>query len=155
MNADGTEKTNVTNSPTGEWWPDWSPNGNTIAFHVVESGIPIYISTINVNGTGRADLLRDSEVFYGNPSWSPDGSKIAFRSNLESEVSWEICVADADGSNIECLTDVADNSIEHRFPSWSPDGTKIAFDSNRDEEPEFVRRFRDQRKWLRINKYHR
>lgn len=132
MNADGSRKTNVTNTPTGEYWPDWSPNGTTIAFHILESGIPSYISTINVDGTGQAVLFQDDAIHFGNPSWSPDGSKIAFRSNLESSVSWEICVADADGSNPKCLTDLRNNQVEHRFPTWSPDGNQLAFDSNRD-----------------------
>lgn len=133
MNADGSGKTNITNTPTGEWWPDWSPNGNTIAFHVIESGTPMYIGTIGVDGSGRSVLLQDDEVSFGNPSWSPDGGKIAFRSNLDSEISWEICVANADGSNPNCLTDLRNNQVEHRFPAWSPDGSQLVFDSNRDE----------------------
>ena len=132
MNADGTGKTNITDTAGGEWWPDWSPDGNTIAFHVIGAGSPHYISTINVDGTGRTDLLRDSEIFFQNPSWSPNGNKIAFRSNVESVVSWEICVADADGSDINCLTDLGNNQVTHRFPTWSPDGRRLAFDSNRD-----------------------
>ena len=132
MNADGTGKTNITNTPGGEWWPDWSPDGTTIAFHVFRGNQPDIIETINADGTGRSVLFEDDAIFFGNPSWSPDGSKIAFRSNFESEVSWEICVADADGSDINCLTDLRNNSVEHRFPTWSPDGNRIAFDSNRD-----------------------
>ncbi len=132
MNADGSGKTNVTNSSTGDWWPDWSPDGNKIAFHTIEAGKAHYISTINVDGTGRSVLLQGESTFFANPSWSPDGNKIAFRSNFETEVSWEICVAEADGSDIECLTDLGDEQITHRFPSWSPDGSHIAFDSNRD-----------------------
>jgi len=132
MNADGTGKTNITNTTSGEWWPDWSPDGNTIAFHVFRSNQPGIIETMNVDGTGRSVLFEDDEVSFNNPSWSPDGSQIAFRSNWVSEVSWEICVADADGSDIECLTNFAVRGIEHRFPTWSPDGNRLAFDSNRD-----------------------
>ena len=132
MNEDGTGKTNITNTPGGEWWPDWSPDGSTIAFHVFTANGTVIIETIQADGTGRSVLFEDEEILFGNPSWSPDGSKIAFRSNIESEVSWEICVADADGSNINCLTDLANNRVEHRFPTWSPDGSQLAFDSNRD-----------------------
>ncbi len=37
---------------------------------------------------------------------------------------------DADGSNINNVTSVTDDSSD-RNPVWSPDGTKIAFDSDR------------------------
>ncbi len=132
MNADGSGVTNVTNSSIGDWWPSWSSDGETIAFHSTEPGIPPYISTIKTDGSGRAELFRDESVFFRNPSWSPDGETIAFQSNLESAVSWEIMIADADGSNPRSVTNLAESGIHHRFPTWSPDGSQIAFDSNRD-----------------------
>jgi dipeptidyl aminopeptidase/acylaminoacyl peptidase len=58
-----------------------------------------------------------------NPSWSPDGSRIAFidRENAVNHVA----VMNADGSNPRRLTRAT--SAPHSAPSWSPDGTKLAF----------------------------
>lgn len=130
MDADGSNRTNITNSATGDWYPDWHPNGDRIAFHTIADG-QMYISTINVDGSGRQELLRGEGLLFRNPSWSPDGQKIAFQSNLESQ-TWEIYVADANGSNPVNLTKYAVSGRQHRLVTWSPDGSKIAFDSNRD-----------------------
>jgi hypothetical protein len=65
------------------------------------------------------------------PSWSPDGSRIAFTS--ERDGNDEIYVMDADGSNQQRLTN---DPAEDWWSSWSPDGSRIAFVSNRDGNDE-------------------
>ncbi|GAF96254.1 unnamed protein product, partial [marine sediment metagenome] len=49
------------------------------------------------------------------PSWSADGSKIAFSSGHDGNL--EIYVMDADGSNPTRLTN---NPAEDKHPAWSP-----------------------------------
>ena len=61
------------------------------------------------------------------PTWSRDGSKIAFSSLQNGNT--DIYVMDADGTNITRITNLSDSD---HHPDWSPDGTKIAFASNRD-----------------------
>ena len=62
-----------------------------------------------------------------NPSWSPDGTRIAFQSNQGSG-ELNLWVMNADGSN---ATQITTNVNEDRHPAWSPDGAWIAFDSDR------------------------
>lgn len=59
-----------------------------------------------------------------NPSFSPDGKRLAYNSELKGVN--QIFVADSDGKNITKITSGATPSEN---PSWSPDGKKIVFHS--------------------------
>jgi hypothetical protein len=80
---------------------------------------------MNADGSGQTRLT-DNNAQDFEPSWSPDGTKIAFTSDRDG--NYQIYVMNADGSGQTRLTDTGGNS----YPSWSPDGTKIAFESTRD-----------------------
>jgi len=61
----------------------------------------------------------------GEPSWSPDGARIAFVTTSAQRA--DIAVMNADGSDLTTIT-----HLGHAFePAWSPDGTRIAFTSLR------------------------
>jgi len=61
------------------------------------------------------------------PSWSPDGSRIAFQSDRDG--NYEIYVMNADGSS---QTRLSHHPAGDYLPSWSSDGSRIAFNSDRD-----------------------
>ena len=63
-----------------------------------------------------------------DPTWSPDGQRIAFTSYRDR--NHEIYVMNADGSGVARLTD---NDAADWDPAWSPDGQRIAFYSDRDD----------------------
>jgi hypothetical protein len=61
------------------------------------------------------------------PAWSPDGSRIAFMGPMNYNLEkWQLCVAQADGSDVRCVIGDEDGHPVGR-PSWSPDGSRIAF----------------------------
>ena len=61
-----------------------------------------------------------------NPQFSPDGRRVAFASNRSG--SFEIWIADPDGSNLEQITFMRAGTTGG--PRWSPDGRWITFHSN-------------------------
>lgn len=84
------------------------------------------IHVVNSNGSGLTRLTTSiaSDV---EPSWSPDGSKIVFRSERDGNA--EIYRMNADGTEPVRLT--SSGALDYD-PAWSPDGAKIAFVSSRD-----------------------
>src|SRR5437870_2181034 len=89
------------------------------------------IYVMNANGTG-IQRLTDDLAFDFWPSWSPDGSRIAFTSDRDSQtgsVNLEIYVMNADGTGV---VNVSEDPASDLGPAWSPDGTKLAFHSDRD-----------------------
>jgi TolB protein len=121
INADGTGLRRLTRSPWPEFDPSLSPDGRSIAYRSEPNGHP-ELWVMDADGTGQHRLTRDG----GFPTWSPDGSMIAYApGGGPSGRSW-IAIMNADGSGKHRLphTDYGE------LPSWSPDGTRIAFSNN-------------------------
>jgi Tol biopolymer transport system component len=141
MNPDGkaqtrlTYDTNLTYSTNFDDYPTWSPDGSKIAFdRYIDDQYQIYV--MNANGTGERPLTSGKDpspfsprYFALHPSWSPDGSRIAFASDrAPPSYTRQIYIMNAaDGSGVTQLTY---NANVNDYPAWSPDGSKIAFESN-------------------------
>lgn len=83
------------------------------------------IYAVNADGSGLVRLTHDPAADF-DPSWSPDGRRIAYRH--EDERSGQIYVMNADGSRQRNLT--RRRGLDYS-PAWSPDGRRIAFGSVR------------------------
>jgi TolB protein len=95
-------------------WLDWSPDGARIAISSYVDGRG-QIFTIEV-ATGEAFQVTDSPyTFNANPSWSPDGSQIAFMASAGGgTITADLLVVNADGSEVRFVTSDA------KFPAWRP-----------------------------------
>jgi WD40-like Beta Propeller Repeat len=85
------------------------------------------LRTVDPNGSSvdSIDVGRDG---VGGISWSPDGLRLVFDATYYGDGApkggyQDIFAADADGSNVEQLTD----NEGSRLPAWSPDGSRIAY----------------------------
>ena len=79
--------------------------------------------TINADGTGMQQLTPAPGSDF-EPSWSPDGKRIAFTSVRDGFK--QIYALDVSSLAITRLTDTS-AAIESSQPSWSRDGTKITY----------------------------
>lgn len=82
-----------------------------------------------INADGSNHKVRfSSTTNVHEPSFSPDGKKIAFTREVGTGSNTEIFVKNyADGS----LKRLTSNAYYDTHPSWSPDGTRLAFTSDR------------------------
>jgi TolB protein len=156
-NLDGSGLVNVSNDPARiDDGPDWSPDGRRIAF----AGNPCFtegggtpqggpcVFVMNADGSGKVNLTPEekraecpdrlegySHAHHSrDPSWSPDGSKIAFTGyfdvcNHSSGGASDIWVMNPDGSGK--VDPISDEGTPDEQPVWSPSGATIAFVSDR------------------------
>ncbi len=87
---------------------------------------------MNADGSNQINLSNNLADDI-SPSFSPDGSKIAFVSFRDGNS--EIYVMNSDGSG---QIDLSNNSASDFDPSFSNDGSKIAFRSARDAMMRFM-----------------
>jgi Tol biopolymer transport system component len=93
MDANGANQTRLTNDPSFDLDPIWSPDGLKIAFTTTRnSNAEIYV--MNADGSVPTPLTFNID-FDLEPSWSPTGTRIAFTTNRGG--NFEIYVMNATG----------------------------------------------------------
>jgi TolB protein len=120
MNADFTNPRRLTNDPSDDRDPAWSPDGARIAFVRLDGGNDFFghIYVMDADGSHPRVLTTG-----GGPRWSPDGKKIAIHrlEALEGKAVTSLWVIDVDGSNARRLDYFGSD------PTWTPDGRFIVF----------------------------
>lgn len=104
-------------------WASFSPVEDTIAFSFRFQDFG-GIFLMDHEGRVFKWLCKKSEkCWYNHPVFSPDGQKIAFRSNGSGDNA-DIFIMDKDGGRVRRLTISPDND---NWPAFSPDGKKLYF----------------------------
>ena len=104
MNADGSNKRQVTKLDSASFAPFFTPDGKRIIFctnyfdpdrnnHRKQPNFDLAV--INIDGTGL-ERITYNESFDGFPMFSPDGKKLVFASNRNGKVQGETNVFIAD-----------------------------------------------------------
>jgi len=106
----------ITDAPGVESTPTLSPDGKNVVY-VREAGGRKVLYLLRVGGRNPVPLTADSTADDWQPAFSPDGERIAFRSEREGG---GIFVMGSTGESVKRVTDSGYN------PTWSPDGRELA-----------------------------
>ncbi len=101
----------------------WTPDGKTLIY-AQRSGIPLLSMPV---GGGAADTVLDARGANLHPTFSPDGTEVAYDALLERQYDiWRVAVSEPGAGP------VTSNNGDDREPDWSPAVNRIAFSSVRD-----------------------
>ena len=116
--------TQLTDQPGPEYFPSLSPDGKALIYASRISGNwDIYLQ--RVGERNPINLTRDSPADDTQPAFSPNGDRIAFRSEREGGIYLM-------GATGESAIRVSDFGYS---PSWSPNGEQILVGSERVPQP--------------------
>jgi TolB protein len=130
MRPDGSRLRQLTHSPdTLAVFPDWSPDGQKIAFEGDSAdGTADSELFLVPSAGGHVVQLTHNTGLDADPAWSPDGKSLAYCHAASANGAPDIYLINADGTDIHSLTSNPANDCE---PQWSPNGRWIAFASDR------------------------
>jgi eukaryotic-like serine/threonine-protein kinase len=113
---DGSQKIQLTYAPLTAVMPSWSSDGQQIVFYGFSGPKPKLYTIATQGGTPREMIPGDPKGEW-DPSWSPDGTKIAFGSG-STDPSSTILILDVRTNQVSTLP----GSKGFFSPRWSPDG---------------------------------
>ncbi len=119
--------TRLTNGDWDDITPAPSPDGTKLAFASNRLGHwDLFLMDLT---SGDLTQLTDTPEYDGAPTWSPDGSFIAYETYRDENL--EIVIGPADGPANGAIRLTTMPSTDHS-PAWAPGGRQIAFISDGD-----------------------
>jgi TolB protein len=120
MRTDGNRRVRITDSPTDDLDPTWSPDGLRVAYAASATVTIIDVECFILGENCHPQPI--SLVRGVSPHWSPDGKRLVYQS---WKLGGGISIIDVDGNGESVDLPPYNQYCNH--PRWSPDGNKIAF----------------------------
>jgi Tol biopolymer transport system component len=126
--ADGARRRGITDYdggfvPDNFASPAWSPSGRTLAYNNCDSGACL-IHLVDPAARARRTVRRFGLGLQNDPTWSPDGSELAFEAST-TDRGGGISAVSLTSMRLRTITEP--ESAADESPAWSPDGRTIAF----------------------------
>ena len=144
MDYDGRNQRRLTGHKSTSGYPDWSAQGDAIAYITYFSVTPT-IYYVDMASGAKVEVFGGGSLNVA-PSFSPDGQMVAFGRATEANV--DIYVCERQCRNPRRLT--TGRSIDTN-PVWSPNSQQIAFTSDRTGSPHVYVMDRDGQNIRRIS----
>ena len=120
--ADGGTPRRVRANTGSESQSDVSLDGRGLAFLSDLDGPPRLLVQDREKGVVRELVRHGDDTIFGNPHWSPDGSRIAFSSNWQA--GHQVYVVDVASREVRRISSEARGGCEPRF---TPDGRSLVY----------------------------
>jgi Tol biopolymer transport system component/DNA-binding winged helix-turn-helix (wHTH) protein len=140
--TDGSERLQLTYPPVTAGLPRWSPDGTQIAYVDTQLGRPWKAFLISAQGGSPKEVLPENHTQV-DPSWSPDGKKLALGRTLATGETEPLLIQIVDLATRQASTIPGSETLYS--PRWSPDGQYLAALSQ-DSTKLFLFNFKTQ-KW--------
>jgi len=123
INCDGSNPQQLTALPGRNMAPEWSPDGNKVAFYThFESENTWSIFVMDADGGNVTRVTDIPGAWDWCPQWSPDGTKLLFARMYPSDYHSDIWMVNVDGSDLHRV-----GSVIGFGPRWSSDGEKVLY----------------------------
>ncbi len=129
MRPDGSDDRVIPTPPGSPWLHAWSPDGSRLAVSIFPTGAERTIWVINADGSDAHEIAAAENVSV--PSWSPDGTTIAYSASTDGRTEIHLVAADG-GEDRIIRAEKAEGTFAIFSAKFSPDGTKILFDRGTD-----------------------
>ncbi|HHF7365996.1 TPA: translocation protein TolB [Legionella bozemanae] len=104
---------------TAGYIPEISPDGNYIAYNVVDKSGNRYLAIIELKSGKITPLKNIPSANSFNPVWSPDGKTLLFNTFINN--NWYLALVDAEGRGFHLLK----NTLNEYSPAWAKNGASF------------------------------
>ncbi|HDZ16429.1 hypothetical protein LCGC14_0675300 [marine sediment metagenome] len=131
--ADGANPRTILQSTQPIMSPNWSPDGNRLAYVTFENNkSEVYVQELS---SGKRQSVASFRGLNSAPSWSPDGKKLAL--TLSKNGNPEIYILDLASAKLSRVTH--NSQAIDTEAVWMPNGKEILFTSDRGGRPQIYR----------------